>query len=399
MSGINSAESDRSASGGRIPEKRVFKPRSIPDIRVQQFRGEPDPGTPEPAGVPAGVPKVQISMRGESEHVLEPPAFRRPGARPQRTPTPVWRDKPVSRPQEYLRQSLKSDVEESLKRFHGWAVLLALLGTAVFASLLGAVFSLGEHHGRSVAVRELKDAKAAAVPSERKREEVRSRLDRALALARSGDAEGGWKSIRGISGEYPHFPSLAYAEAYLALRADKIAEASELVKISISRGERVADSLALQAALNDSSPLSSAAAQEELLRKAADADPMNPYPLLQLALVLSVHGDDERAESLLQSAKLRLLPVDSHAVVDSSLAMVQVRRAPAGSLPPGGEPTGIAEKDFPTAYASMRRGDFQTAATILDATRKSLPPELFDYLLNASPIRDYALKPEITRFY
>ena len=98
MSGINSAESDRSASGGRIPEKRVFKPRSIPDIRVQQFRGEPDPGTPEPAGVPAGVPKVQISMRGESEHVPEPPAFRRPGARPQRTPTPVWRDKPVSRP-------------------------------------------------------------------------------------------------------------------------------------------------------------------------------------------------------------------------------------------------------------------------------------------------------------
>ena len=185
----------------------------------------------------------------------------------------------------------------------------------------------------------------------------------------------------------------------MAMRADKIAEASELARISIARGERVADSLALQAALNDSAPLSSVVAQEELLRNAADADPMNPYPLLQLALVLSVHGDDARAESLLQSAKLRLLPVDSYAVVDSSLAMVKLRHLPAGSLPPGGSPTGIAEKDFPTAYAAMRRGDFQTAAAILEASRKSLPPELFDYLLNASPIRDYALKPEITRFY
>jgi len=83
----------------------------------------------------------------------------------------------------------------------------------------------------------------------------------------------------------------------------------------------------------------------------------------------------------------------------SSLAMVKLRHLPAGSLPPVGEPTGVAEKDFPTAYAAMRRGDFQTAATILEATRKSLPPELFDYLLNACPIRDYALEPKITRFY
>ena len=398
MSGISFEESGQSASAERIPEKRVLKPRSIPDIRVQEVRGERSPGTPEPSGAPVGKLQAQTSLR-QSGHVSEPAAFRRDGARSPRTPAPVWRRKSVFGATDNFQQSLKSKIKESLNRFPAWVALLALLGTTAFASLLGAIFSLGDRHGRIATVREMEEAKAAAPPSDHEREEVRSRLDKALALAKSGDAEGGWKSIRGISGEYPHFPSLAYAEAYLALRADKIAEASELVKISISRGERVADSLALQAALNDSSPLSSAAAQEELLRKAADADPMNPYPLLQLALVLSVHGDDARAESLLQSAKLRLLPVDSHAVVDSSLAMVQLRRAPAGSLPSGGEPTGIAEKDFPTAYASMRRGDFQTAATILDATRKSLPPELFDYLLNASPIRDYALKPEITRFY
>jgi hypothetical protein len=44
-------------------------------------------------------------------------------------------------------------------------------------------------------------------------------------------------------------------------------------------------------------------------------------------------------------------------------------------------------------------GDFQTAATIPETSRKTVPPELFDYLLNASPIRDSALEPKITRFY
>ena len=396
MGGIISEKSGREESADRIPEKRVFIPRSIPDIRVQEVRVERSPGTPVPADTPAGEAQPEDSLR-QAEQV--PPAFRRVGSRPPRTPAPVWRRKSVSGDADNFRWSLKSLLAEDLKGFPVWPALIGLAATVVLGIILYAVFSLGEHRGRIAAAREFAQAQASAAPSEREREEVRSRLDKALALAKSGDAQGGWKSIRGISDEYSHVPSLAYAEAFVAMRADKIAEASELVRISIARGERVADSLALQAALNDSAPLSSVVAQEELLRKAADADPMNPYPLLQLALVLSVHGDDARAEGLLQSAKLRLLPVDSHAVVDSSLAMVKLRHLPAGSLPPGGEPTGVAEKDFPTAYAAMRRGDFQTAATILEATRTSLPPELFDYLLNASPIRDYALEPKITRFY
>ncbi|MEI6490921.1 MAG: hypothetical protein WCO94_00110 [Verrucomicrobiota bacterium] len=264
-----------------------------------------------------------------------------------------------------------------------------------------AVFSLGARHGRIAAVREVENARAkeTAQPSEREREEVRTRLDKALAMMRSGDAESGWKSIQGISLEHPHFPSLAYAEALLALQAEKNREALDLTKISISRGERVSDSLALQAALNAASPISSGDVQEDLLRRAADADLMNPNPLIQLASILSTHGHDEEAENLVESAKLRLLPVDSRVVVDASLGIFKIKRASTSELSSMGETTGLAEKDFPNAYAAMRRGDFQTAASILETTRRSVPPEVFDYLLKASPIRDYALEPKITRFY
>jgi hypothetical protein len=306
---------------------------------------------------------------------------------------------PVPSVREKSTFDLKSMVVEDVKRFPVWPALLAVFGAVIFGIILFTAFSFGQHRGRIAAAREVEKAKAAAVPSAREREEVRARLDKALSLTRSGDADGGWKTIRGIARAYSNVPSLAYAEALIALQAQQYAEAFDLTKISISRGERVADSLALQAALNDSSPVASGAVQEELLRKSADADPMNPYPILQLALFLSMHGDDSQAESLLRSARLRLLPVDSYAVVDSSLAIMKLKQTPAGTLPVGGEPTGLAEKDFPTAYAAMRRGDFQTAATILETSRKTVPPELFDYLLNASPIRDFALEPKITRFY
>ena len=276
-----------------------------------------------------------------------------------------------------------------------------MLATATFGSLLGAVFSLGDHNGRIAAIREMDEARAKgpAARSGREREEVRLRLDKALSLERSGDAEGGWKSIQGISREHSHLPSLAYAEALVALRAGKYAEALDLTKISISREERVSDSLALQSALDASPPLSSGVVQEDLLRKAADADPMNPNPLIQLAGILSAHGQDEQAESLVRSAKLRLLPVDSHLVVDASLEMLKIKRAPTADLSSTSETSGLAEKDFPTAYSAMRRGDFQAAASILETARRSVPPDVFDYLLKASPIRDYALEPKITRFY
>jgi len=88
MSGINVAESGRGASADRIPEKRVFKLRSIPDIRVQEVRVERGPETPVPADALAGELQADASLR-QSGHVPEPPAFRRDGARPPRTPAPV----------------------------------------------------------------------------------------------------------------------------------------------------------------------------------------------------------------------------------------------------------------------------------------------------------------------
>lgn len=257
---------------------------------------------------------------------------------------------------------------------------------------------MGESAGRMSVGREIVKEKEMLL-SGREREEVRRRLDRALTLAKSGDVETGWQVIRGISGEYSHVPSLAFAEALVALQAGRLVEALDLTKISISRREQVAESLSLQGAINASSPTASGHTQEELLWKAVDADPMNPHPFLGLARLVSSQGDSEMAESLLQSANARLLPVDSRAVVDASLAILELQHSPAEVLAVVGNPNGTAEKDFPIAYAAMLRGDFQTAATVLERMQKTVAPEIFDYLINSTPLRDFSLEPEIIRFY
>ncbi len=393
-------ESVKSIDAVSVPLKRDFQPRTIQQIRKERGQEFPE-GSGTSVPVPASV-AVREPPVAEIPVTRTPPTlFRRNVPEQRQTVRKAPPVSPVPSVREKSSFDLKSMVVEDAKRFPVWPALLAVFGAVIFGIILFAAFSVGEHRGRTAAARELTEAqaKASAAPSDRDREEVRSRLDKALSLTRSGDADGGWKAIRGIARAYSNVPSLAYAEALVALQAGQSTEALDLTKISISRGERVAESLALQAAINASMPTSSGVTQEKLLWDAVDADPMNPYPYIELATHYSVHGDDAKAESLIQSAKARLLPVDSHAVVDASLGIFKLKRTPADVLPPESEATGLAEKDFPTAYSAMQHGDFQTAATILEATRKTVPPEVFDYLLNASPIRDYALEPKITRFY
>ena len=56
-------------------------------------------------------------------------------------------------------------------------------------------------------------------------------------------------------------------------------------------------------------------------------------------------------------------------------------------------------EDFCAAYIAMRLGDFGNAAAILRATEKTIPPDLFDYLVNDSVMRRFAREPRVMGFY
>ena len=68
-------------------------------------------------------------------------------------------------------------------------------------------------------------------------------------------------------------------------------------------------------------------------------------------------------------------------------------------LPAASKPLGIPSKDFPNAYAELKRGNFTAAANILRYCRGLIDPHLFDYLMRDPLIRKFASRPEVAEFY
>ena len=56
-------------------------------------------------------------------------------------------------------------------------------------------------------------------------------------------------------------------------------------------------------------------------------------------------------------------------------------------------------EDFCAAYVAMRLGDFGKAAAILRATESTIPPDLFNYLMNDPVMRRFAKEPRVMGFY
>jgi hypothetical protein len=56
-------------------------------------------------------------------------------------------------------------------------------------------------------------------------------------------------------------------------------------------------------------------------------------------------------------------------------------------------------EDLCAAYVAMRLGDFGKAAAILRATEPTIPPDLFNYLMNDSVMRQFVKEPRVMGFY
>ena len=129
------------------------------------------------------------------------------------------------------------------------------------------------------------------------------------------------------------------------------------------------------------------------------ADAANPFPMIELATLLRYQKRNEEAVALLSGARSRLNPVDSHTVVDVTIALAALQDAPDSGLPQLAEPGKDLVSAFSAAYIAMRKGDFDQAASLVKIARKMAAPDLFDYLINDPAIRRYVLEPKLKEFF
>jgi tetratricopeptide (TPR) repeat protein len=210
--------------------------------------------------------------------------------------------------------------------------------------------------------------------------------------------------LRRIEKSSPFIPSLSYLIALAALQSGDSAFAEKNADASIAKRERIADSLALKAVIETQKPRAGslgdpAAAAEAYLRQAASIEPGNPAPLIELSTVLRHKGDHDGALELLRSARNRLNPVDSHAVAETTIRLLELQSLEDKNLPTNLEPDGGTPALFSAAYVSMRTGRFAEAASLLDIAKKRLSPDLFLYLVNDPALRRFKDQQEVAAFF
>lgn len=225
----------------------------------------------------------------------------------------------------------------------------------------------------------------------------RAAIDRALADLRSGLALHALAKLREVRAENPRIPSIDYLVGLAALQADEREVAEQALASSLVKGQRVSDSLALQAALAAQAeggavetPFGNLEpAADRLLREAAEADPANPFPCFELAARLRARGDYAAAKEMLEAARVRLLPVDAHTAVDVSLRLLELQEKDDAELPQMPSDAAAPADLFGAAYLGFRLGRPDEAKAFLRKASHLLPPDVFAYLATDPAFASY----------
>lgn len=277
--------------------------------------------------------------------------------------------------------------------------LIAVAAVALVFAFVGFLTGkwAGWNESLSVATRERIDVQP----------EFNGKIDEALAMLRDGDASKAEAMLAIIEQENPDVASLSYLRALAAMQAGDIVLAEAKVDESIAKGERISDSLSLKAVLTAQKSSDGGfqifgdptVRSEQFLRQAMVTDAANPSPLIELATLLRYKKRDAEAIALLEAAKTRLNPADSHTVVDVTLALARAQQLADDQL----DSKPLINQDpaslFVAAYVAMRKGQFTSAAQYLRTSRTQLPVDLFDYLVNDPALRKYAREPQLAPFY
>lgn len=232
-------------------------------------------------------------------------------------------------------------------------------------------------------------------------------LNRAFSLMREGDGEAALRVLKELRTINPNLASLSYTTALAAAQSGEIAKAMEETEISLGNGERVSDSYALAAAVESLKPGSvewqsmgdPRERGEFFLRQAIAADQANAAPRLELGIRLRTKGRNEEAAEMLESARLRLHPVDQAAVIETTLLLIKLEQAAPGALPDALDPDRSTASLIGSAYLALRRGDNTTAADLLAKAKSRLDPELYFYLLGDPAFSPYRQNADLAPLF
>lgn len=226
-------------------------------------------------------------------------------------------------------------------------------------------------------------------------------LNLALTLIRQGKGPEAWTILDALRANNPALSSLSYLAALAALQGGDRTVASSEVAAASRSGERLSDTLALSAVVEELDPGSaggpctgnSSVRTEALLRQAIAADQANPAPRLELGMRMRSRGDREAALAMLASARLRLHPVDPATVVDTTLKLIELEQKPVDQMPTDLDPDRSPAALLGATYAALRHEDYAAATRLLEKARSRLPPELYNYLIGDPAFAPYRRRP------
>lgn len=228
-------------------------------------------------------------------------------------------------------------------------------------------------------------------------------LNDALALIEWGESSKALQKIQALSEKHPDVSSLDYLAALAAMQAGDLKTAQEKASLSITKNQKVSDSLVLLSmtesgvgAVGKFSLRDPKIVRESLLREAVSADVANPFPMIELASFLRSQKRDEEALDLLRAANARLHPIDTHVVVQTSIELMKLQQMADEELPAARAEGSICEI-FSSVYISLRRKDYKQAALALEKGRRQASPDLFAYLINDPVFKPFHSEPVLTR--
>ena len=281
--------------------------------------------------------------------------------------------------------------------------MVHLLPPAIFVGGLIAwgAFALGGSFRAQQIQKEL-SKQGVEVPAE-----FQTRLGDALLDLRQGRAEKAFKDLGALDQENPRVSSLTYLAGLAAMQAGNDFAAAAKIDESIAKRERISDSLALRGVLETqkkSDPNLHGFGDpriraEEYFRQAMNADAANPFPCVELATLLRYGNRRDEALKLMQAARARLNPVDSHSVVDAVIALMTLEAMPDDKLPTDINPDKDVASMYSAAYVAVRKHNYSVAADLLRKCRDQLPADLNYYLVQDLAFREYARQPEIAEFF
>ena len=332
-----------------------------------------------------------------AQEVQPPPKVRaRRKSRSSSPPAPALKDLPPPAPA--AQQSVPKALLHwlSLARNYRFARQLKLHPRALAALAVVGLFLMGLLIGL---LQSRTAPEAEAVTLAKPSLELVKELNAALALIDSGAADEALQKIQALSSTHPHVSSLDYLAALAALQAGDLETAQEKASLSISKNQKVSDSLVLLSiaesgggAGENSGFRDLKIVRESLLREAVNTDVSNPSPMIELASFLRSQKRDDEALELLHAANARLHPIDTHVVVETSIQLMKLQQTPDHELPLACQEGSITEI-FSSIYISLRKNDHTQASIALEKCRHQASPDLFAYIINDPVFKPFHAEP------